>query len=186
MLALAIVLVLNYFGVRLAIRAMLTFALVSFIPMVILALVIIGKGGKDGNTLSMFDPGKTSLFGVTGGGVLGGILLGILLFVGFEAAASIGEESEDPHRSIPRALIGTVAVAAGFFVLCPTRSRSGTARRPSARASGHSPRARQRDGHAVRRQVVRDDPRARRHPRRDGARARDLRDDRTWLLRPRA
>ena len=56
-------------------------------------------------------------FGITGGGVLGGILLGILLFVGFEAAASIGEESEDPHRSIPRALIGTVAVAALFFVL---------------------------------------------------------------------
>ena len=48
--------------------------------------------------------------------MLGGILLGILLFVGFEAAASIGEESEDPHRSIPRALIGTVAVAAAFFV----------------------------------------------------------------------
>ena len=117
MIALGIVLVLNYFGIRLAIRAMLTFAIVSFIPMVILALVIIAKGGKDGNTLTMFNPGETSLFGITGGGVLGGILLGILLFVGFEAAASIGEESEDPHRSIPRALIGTVAVAAGFFVL---------------------------------------------------------------------
>ena len=78
--------------------------------------MIIAKGGEDGNTLTMFDPGKTSLFGITGGGVLGGILLGILLFVGFEAAASIGEESEDPHRSIPRALIGTVAVAAAFFV----------------------------------------------------------------------
>jgi amino acid transporter len=117
MLALAIVLVFNYFGVRLAIRAMLTFALVSFVPMVILALVIIAKGGKDGNTLTMFNPGETSLFGITGGGVLGGILLGILLFVGFEAAASIGEESEDPHRSIPRALIGTVAVAASFYVL---------------------------------------------------------------------
>jgi amino acid transporter len=116
MIALGIVLVLNYFGVRLAIRAMLTFAIVSFIPMLILAVVIIAKGGKDGNTLSMFDPSKTSVFGVTGGGVLGGILLGILLFVGFEAAASIGEESEDPHRSIPRALVGTVAVAAAFFV----------------------------------------------------------------------
>ena len=57
------------------------------------------------------------MFGVTGGGVLGGILLGILLFVGFEAAASIGEESYDPHRSIPRALIGTVAAAASFYVL---------------------------------------------------------------------
>jgi amino acid transporter len=64
----------------------------------------------------MFNPNETSLFGITGGGVLGGILLGILLFVGFEAAASIGEESEDPHRSIPRALVGTVAVAAAFFV----------------------------------------------------------------------
>ena len=115
MIALAIVLVLNYFGVRLAIRAMLTFAAVSFVPMLILALVIIGKGGKDGNTLTMFNPNETSLFGITGGGVLGGILLGILLFVGFEAAASIGEESEDPHRSIPRALIGTVAVAAGVL-----------------------------------------------------------------------
>jgi len=116
MIALGIVLVLNYLGVRLAIRAMLTFAAVSFLPMLILAVVIIAKGGQGGNTLTMFDPGQTSLFGVTGGGVLGGILLGILLFVGFEAAASIGEESEDPHRSIPRALIGTVAVAAGFFV----------------------------------------------------------------------
>ena len=116
-IALGIVLVLNYFGVRLAIRAMLTFAAASFIPMVILAFVIIVKGGENGNTLTMFNPGETSLFGITGGGVLGGILLGILLFVGFEAAASIGEESEDPHRSIPRALIGTVAVAAAFFVL---------------------------------------------------------------------
>ena len=115
MIALAIVLVLNYFGVRLAIRAMLTFAVVSFVPMLILAIVIIAKGGKDGNTLTMFNPGETSLFGITGGGVLGGILLGILLFVGFEAAASIGEESEDPHRSIPRALIGTVAVAAALL-----------------------------------------------------------------------
>ena len=117
MIALAIVLVLNYYGVRLAIRAMLAFAAVSFVPMLILALVIIVKGGENGNTLSMFNPGETSLFGITGGGVLGGILLGILLFVGFEAAASIGEESEEPHRSIPRALIGTVAVAAVFFVI---------------------------------------------------------------------
>jgi amino acid transporter len=117
MIGLAIVLVLNYVGVRLAIGAMLTFAGVSFVPMLILAVVIIAKGGESGNTLSMFNPGETSLFGITGGGVLGGILLGILLFVGFEAAASIGEEAEDPHRAIPRALIATVAAAATFYVI---------------------------------------------------------------------
>jgi amino acid transporter len=116
LIALGLVLTLNYLGVRLAIRAMLAFAAISFVPMLILAFVIIGKGGQGGNTLSMFNWHETSLFGITGGGVLGGVLLGILLFVGFEAAASIGEESKDPHRSIPRALIGTVAVAAAFFV----------------------------------------------------------------------
>jgi amino acid transporter len=117
LIALAIVLVLNYVGVRIAVGAMLTFAAVSFVPMLILAIVILAKGGEDGISFSVFNPNETSLFGITGGGVLGGVLLGILLFVGFEAAASLGEESHDPHRSIPRAVLGTVAAAAIFYVI---------------------------------------------------------------------
>ncbi|HEY7967614.1 MAG TPA: APC family permease, partial [Solirubrobacteraceae bacterium] len=116
LIAVAFVLVLNYLGVRIAIRAMLAFAGLAFIPMVGLGVVIIAKGGHGGNTLTMFDPGQTSLFGFANGGVFGGVLLGILLFVGFEAAASIAEESHDPHRSIPRAVVWTVAAAATFFV----------------------------------------------------------------------
>jgi amino acid transporter len=109
---LVLVLILNYVGIRLAIGLMLGFAAVSFTAMTILALAIIFQGGQDGNTLQMFNPGTTSL-----GTVFDGVLLGILLFVGFEAAASIGEESHDPHRSIPRALLWTVGVSAAFFVL---------------------------------------------------------------------
>jgi amino acid transporter len=109
---LVIVLVMNYIGIRLAIGAMLAFAAVSFTAMTILALAIIFQGGESGNTLQMFNPSTTSI-----GTVFSGVMLGILLFVGFEAAASIGEESHDPHRSIPRALIGTVAASAIFYVL---------------------------------------------------------------------
>jgi amino acid transporter len=116
-IALAIVLILNYLGVRIALRAMLTFAALSFAPMLLLAIVIIAKGGNDGNTLQAFNPGQTSWFGVNHAGVLGGILVGILLFVGFEAAASIGEESHDPHRSIPRAVLGTITASAIFYVI---------------------------------------------------------------------
>jgi amino acid transporter len=116
LIAVAFVLLLNYLGVRVAIRAMLTFAGLALVPMVALGLVIIAKGGHGGNTLTMFDPGQTSLFGFANGGVFGGVLLGILLFVGFEAAASIAEESHDPHRSIPRAVVWTVAAAGTFFV----------------------------------------------------------------------
>jgi amino acid transporter len=112
LIATALVLVLNYLGVRVAIRAMLTFAAISFLPMLILALIVIGKGGDSGNSFAPFSPGTTSV-----GTVFSGMLLGILLFVGFEAAASIGEESHDPYRSIPRGLLWTVGVSAVFFVV---------------------------------------------------------------------
>ena len=49
--------------------------------------------------------------------IFDGVMLGILLFVGFEAAASLGEESHDPAKSIPRALIGTVGASALFYVI---------------------------------------------------------------------
>ena len=117
LIGLGFVLILNYLGVRIAIRAMLTFAALAVVPMLILAIVIIAKGGQGGNTLTMFDPGQTSLFGFANGGVFGGVLLGILLFVGFEAAASIAEESHNPRKSIPKAVLWTVGAAAIFFTL---------------------------------------------------------------------
>jgi len=109
---LVLVLILNYVGIRLAIGLMLSFAAISFTVMTILALAIIFQGGETGNTLQMFNPGTTSI-----STIFDGVMLGILLFVGFEAAASLGEESNDPHKSIPRALLWTVGVSAAFYVL---------------------------------------------------------------------
>jgi len=109
LLFMALVLVLNYIGVRIAIGAMLTFAALSFTPMLILAVAIIFQAN---NTLAVFNPSTTSVHTV-----FNGVMLGILLFVGFEAAASLGEESHDPARSIPRALIGTVGASALFYVI---------------------------------------------------------------------
>ena len=158
----------------------------ALIPMVSLGLVIIAKGGHGGNTLTMFDPGQTSLFGFANGGVFGGVLLGILLFVGFEAAASIAEESHDPRRSIPRAVLWTVGAAARVLHLHGLRvlDRLRQGRRREGRL-GARPVGRGHDGDALRRLVARDDPRPRRDPRRDRARARDLRHDRPRLLRAR-
>jgi amino acid transporter len=108
---LGVTLVLNYIGVRVAIGAMLTMSAISFIPMLFLGIVMVVKGGAGGNTLEVFNPGTTSV-----STAFNGVLLAILLFVGFEAAASIGEESKDPKRAIPRAVLGTVAASAAFFV----------------------------------------------------------------------
>jgi amino acid transporter len=106
--------------------------------MTILAIAIISQGGQDGNTLQMFNPGTTST-----GTVFDGVLLGTLLFVGFEAAASIGGESHDPHRSIPRALLWTVGVSAAFFVLMAYAIEVGLGKAAVRRgARGAAPRGR--------------------------------------------
>jgi len=102
----------NHFGVRIAIRGVLTLAALSSIPFVILAVAIIAQGGDAGNTLSVFDPGQTSW-----NSVFNGILFAVTLFIGFEVAASIGEETHNPKRSIPLAVIGCVAISAIFYLL---------------------------------------------------------------------
>ena len=58
-------------------------------------------------------------------GVLFGVLYGVLIFVGFETAANLGEETAEPKRAIPRRavlhrgcrrlhLIGSYTQVAGF------------------------------------------------------------------------
>lgn len=110
--SLAIVFGLNHYGVRLAIRGVLMLATVSVIPFLILAVVIIAKGGAGGNTLSVFDPGQSSL-----NSVFHGILFAVTLFIGFEAAASIAEETENPRKSIPVAVVGAVALSAILYLI---------------------------------------------------------------------
>jgi amino acid transporter len=103
---------LNHLGVRPAIRGVLIMAGCSTIPFLILAIVIIAKGGIGGNTLSVFDPGQTSV-----NTVFSGVLFAILLFVGFEAAASIAEEMHAPRKYIPVALILTVFLSAVLYLV---------------------------------------------------------------------
>ena len=110
--ALLLVLALNYTGVKVAVRGVLVLACVSAIPFMLLAIVIIAKGGHGGNTLAVFDPSHTSW-----NSVFKGILFGVTLFIGFEAAASIAEETEQPRRSIPIAVIGTVVICGVFFLV---------------------------------------------------------------------
>ncbi|WP_328356932.1 APC family permease [Mycobacterium sp. NBC_00419] len=46
-----------------------------------------------------------------------GIVFGFLSFAGFEAAATLGEETREPRRNIPRAILGTALFGGVFFVV---------------------------------------------------------------------
>jgi amino acid transporter len=46
-----------------------------------------------------------------------GIIFGLLSFAGFEAAATLGEEADNPRRDIPRAILGTAVFGGIYFTL---------------------------------------------------------------------
>ena len=82
--------------------------------MLSLFVTILAKGGAQGISLAPFNPAN-SLGGLSGLGI--GLLWGILFFVGFESAGTLGEETQDARRSIPIALFTAVGVIGVFYVL---------------------------------------------------------------------
>jgi amino acid transporter len=46
-----------------------------------------------------------------------GVVFGVLSFVGFDAAATLGEETRDARRNVPRAVAGTLAVCGLFYLV---------------------------------------------------------------------
>ena len=63
-------------------------------------------------TLSVFKPAP----GTKSSSLFFGAVYGILAFIGFEGAATMGEEAKQPRKSIPRAIFGTVLIAGVFYV----------------------------------------------------------------------
>jgi amino acid transporter len=105
---------LSWFGIEFSTRAQLVFTAATLATLLLLAAIVIGKGGARGNTLDAFSPGAA---GVSWPLVFAGMAFGILSFTGFETAAVLGEETRDPRRTIPWAVIGSVIVGGLFYVI---------------------------------------------------------------------
>ncbi|MDX6631764.1 MAG: hypothetical protein QOH00_4010 [Gaiellales bacterium] len=99
-------------GVQISTRAQLILALVSVAVVFAWAVYVILKGGSSGFSLRPFNPGESSFKGITYGIVYAG-----LIFVGFESAANLAEETAEPKRNIPRAIFYSVLAAGVFYVV---------------------------------------------------------------------
>lgn len=103
-----------YFGVALSTRVQLTLAMISVTVVFVYSIfVIVQSGGihhiPTGFSLSS-SPSHLK-------GVLFGVLYGVLLFTGFETSANLAEETDKPERNIPRAVLTSVIVIAGFYII---------------------------------------------------------------------
>ena len=116
--ALLLVLVLAIVRVRGGTRVLLTIegitvALILVVAVVVLVRLATGTApGGRGVDLAVFTPAP----GTDVSALFLGIVFGFLSFAGFEAAATLGEETRDPRRTIPRAILGVAIFGGVYFV----------------------------------------------------------------------
>ncbi|MDT7699867.1 MAG: hypothetical protein QOJ30_2192 [Pseudonocardiales bacterium] len=108
LLALAVVRVAVTTRVQLLLGA-LTVALILVVDVVVTV-----RGGAHGNTWAPFTFDHTVKGGFSG--VFYGIILGITSYIGFETAADFGEETDNPRRAIPVAVLTSVVLAMAFYL----------------------------------------------------------------------
>jgi len=112
MILLVALLALAVLDIRVSTRTQLVLAAVSAVAIIVLCLFILFKGGDDGVNLQPFNP---SLIPSTHGLFLA-VVLAFTAFIGFEASAVLGEETAEPRKAIPKAILGTVLIAAAFYI----------------------------------------------------------------------
>lgn len=120
LVAAVLIAVLAFGDIRVITRSLLGIEGISVTLIVILMVVIVVKlvGGSAPNHQSVTLDAFSIPGGVTFSAVASAAVFGFLSFAGFEGAASLGEETDNPRREIPRA-IRTAVIASGiFYILC--------------------------------------------------------------------
>lgn len=107
--------------VKVIARSLLLIEAISIILIVVLSTIVLVKVAADGKTVSAAAEGGVSgspfTAGTLGFGVLASAsVLGFFSFAGFEASASLGEETANPRRYIPFALGFSVLLGGLLFV----------------------------------------------------------------------
>ncbi|MDN5857480.1 MAG: APC family permease, partial [Pseudonocardia sp.] len=129
LVGLVVIALMSMLDIQASTRTQLVILAVTMAALVVTAVVVIGIGSPstsviDGTTpvaeagrsfdLAAFWP---SAAGVSWTGVLFGLSFAMLSFTGAEASAVLSEETRDPRRAIPRAVIGSIVVAGVFYLL---------------------------------------------------------------------
>ncbi len=111
--AVLIAILFAYRNMRLAARLMLALEAVSVLAIIVLGVTVLAAVGAKGG-LSAAPLMPDAHFGWSGIGYA--MVFAVLSFAGFEGAATLGEETGDPHRAVPIAVFGTVILAGIFYI----------------------------------------------------------------------
>ncbi|MEU7786894.1 APC family permease [Amycolatopsis sp. NPDC049159] len=111
----ALTTILNVLGIQIAEKA--NFVLMAFQLLVIGFFVVLSVkqvlhvGGSLASTQPFFHPGATL------GTISGGAALATYSFLGFDAVTTLTEETTEPRKTIPRAILLTALIGGGIFIV---------------------------------------------------------------------
>jgi amino acid transporter len=112
LLGAAIVLLFAVNNIRPSMRLMLVAELASMSMIIIVCVLIIGHSHL--TTATAVKPFTLDQKGL--GGIAQALVFGLTSFLGFEGSATLGEESQDPKRMVPLAILLSALVGGLFFV----------------------------------------------------------------------
>ncbi|WP_022891340.1 APC family permease [Agromyces subbeticus] len=101
-----------YRGIVISIKFLVVMTIFEMAVGLGLAIAGIVNPGPGGVSLEGFNPANIE----NGSGFFLAIVLSIFAFTGFESAAAVGEESRDPKRIVPKAIIGSLVLIGLFYV----------------------------------------------------------------------
>lgn len=106
----------NFIGITesVVINLIMTIVEVSgLVIVIVIGIIQVTQGAVDFGVLVQFDTGETMpIFAV-----IAGVALAFFAMTGFENAANVAEETIDPARTFPRALVGGMVAAGIIYVL---------------------------------------------------------------------
>lgn len=109
-----VLVVLSVVRISVTTKVQLVVGAVTILVLLVFGFLVVGKGGAHGESLQPFTFGHTASGGFNG--VFYGLILGVTSFIGFETAADFGEETANPRRAVPIAVLSAVIFAIVFYV----------------------------------------------------------------------
>jgi amino acid transporter len=114
LVGMVLLVILSIVRISVTTKLQLVVGVVTVALIVIVAVVAVAKGGASGNSFAPFSFSHTASGGFNG--VFYGIILGVTSYIGFETAADFGEETANPRRSIPIAILAATIFAIVLYV----------------------------------------------------------------------
>lgn len=99
-------------GIRLSERISVIMLSIEVLAIVVVVVAILAKGGDSGFSSAPFSFEGTSLSGIRLA-----MVFGVLSFVGFEISATLAEETRNPLRSVPIAVLGCTVVVGLIYII---------------------------------------------------------------------